>query len=67
MAGRMANRLQKEAPASAAEKVTLACRLTLGREPSDQELKILTAHLRQNGEASFARILFNLNAFMYVD
>ena len=67
MAGRMADRLQKEAPGSAAEKVAFACRLALGREPSDQELKILTEHLQQNGEASFARILFNLNAFVYVD
>ena len=67
MAGRMAERLGREAPPSADKKVALASRLALGRELPAQEQRILTEHLQQNGEASFARILFNLNAFVYVD
>jgi hypothetical protein len=67
MAVRMADRLRKEAPASDAGKVAYASHLALGREPSPQEQEILTEHLQKHGEASFARVLFNLNAFVYVD
>ena len=67
MSTRFAARLQKEAPGPAQLRVAHACRLALGRELSDEEQKILTEHLQQNGEASFARVLFNLNAFVYVD
>ena len=67
MARRLADRLRDEGPVSALEKVRFASRHALGREPSAQEREILTEHLQQYGEASFARVLFNLNAFIYVD
>ena len=67
MAETFAERLRKEAPASDAGKVAYASYLILGREPSPQEQEILTEHLEQHGEAAFARVLFNLNAFVYVD
>ncbi len=67
MAGLMADRLRKEAPASAAEKVAFASRLALGREPLAQEEEILTEYIQQHGEAAFARVIFNLNSFVYVD
>ena len=68
MSRRFAQRLlSKEAGDSPAAKVDFACRLVLGARPSDEEREILTEHLEQHGEASFARVLFNLNPFVYVD
>lgn len=67
MARRFAGRLRREAPGSPGAKVERACRLALGRDPSDRERKILTEHLRRHGEESLARVVFNLNAFVYVD
>ena len=49
------------------DKIDLACRLALGRPPSDDERLALTAHLQTHGPASLARVIFNLNAFLYVD
>ena len=67
MAGRMAKRLQNEAPDSKRQKVDFACRLAFGTTLSAAERAILIEHLQQHGEASFARVLFNLNRFVYVD
>ena len=59
--------LSEEAGDSPAAKVEFASRLALGRPPTAEEGEILTEHLEQHGEASFARVLFNLNSFVYVD
>lgn len=67
MASQFADRLRVDAPKSAAGKVEFACLLALGREPSVKERDILTNHLEEHGESSFARVLFNMNAFVYVD
>ncbi|MEZ5384179.1 MAG: DUF1549 domain-containing protein [Prosthecobacter sp.] len=67
MSERLAARIENEAPASVAERVTFACRLVLGRDPLPEELAILTGQLKTYGAAHFARVLFNLNAFVYVD
>ena len=67
MAGRFAERLEKEAPATAEDRVIHATRLVLGREPLEQELPVLVDQLETHGEANLARLLFNLNAFVYVD
>ena len=67
MARRLAQRLREEAGDPAAAKVDLACHLALGRAPTDTERPVLLEHLTRHGEASFARVLFNLNAFVYVD
>lgn len=67
MAGRLAERLEKEAPAAAKDRAIHATRLVLGREPLAQELPLLVEHLETHGEANLARLLFNLNAFVYVD
>jgi len=67
MSRRFAERIETEAPESLEEKVTFACRLALGREPMPEERDILTEQLREHGEPNFARLLFNLNAFVYVD
>jgi hypothetical protein len=67
MSGQFADRLRKNTTSSAEAKVLLACQLALGRLPSEEEKKILTNHLSEHGEEAFARVLFNLNAFVYVD
>lgn len=67
MAGHFGERLRKEAPASAEEKVDLAFRLVAGRSPSADESTVLVDHLKHHGEESLARVMLNLNAFVYVD
>ena len=67
MSGQFADRLRKNTTSSAEAKVLLACQLALGRLPSEEEKKILTNHLSEHGEEAFARVLFNLSAFVYVD
>ena len=58
---------QIEMQTSAEEKVSFTIRTALGRPPTESEAKLLTEHLRAHGPASLARIVFNLNAFLYVD
>jgi hypothetical protein len=67
MAGHFGERLRKEAPASPKEKVDLAFRLVAGRSPSADERTVLVDHLKDHGEESLARVMLNLNAFVYVD
>jgi hypothetical protein len=67
MSRHFAERLRKEAPKSAEAKVELACRLATGRAPSPEELEVLVGHLKDHGEESLARVVLNLNAFVYVD
>ncbi len=67
MSVQFADRLRREASASAETKVDLACRLAIGRLPADEERSVLLEHLKTYGDESFARIVFNLNAFVYVD
>ncbi|TLD70915.1 DUF1549 domain-containing protein [Phragmitibacter flavus] len=66
MSRHLATRLTNEAP-TPHEKIHLATQLTLGRPPDPHELTALTDHLDQHGPASLARVLYNLNAFIYVD
>lgn len=49
------------------QKLDLACRLALGRLPTPEERTALQEHLQVHGTASLARVLFNMNAFVYVD
>jgi mono/diheme cytochrome c family protein len=67
MAVHFAGRLKKEAPESPEAKVELACRLATGRAPSPEEREVLVGHLKDHGEDSLARVVLNLNAFVYVD
>jgi hypothetical protein len=67
MARPFGERLRQEAPASPEEKVDLAFRLVAGREPSSEEREVLAGHLKDHGEESLARVMLNLNAFVYVD
>jgi hypothetical protein len=47
--------------------VELAVKLALGRKPNELEANVLQDHLRKYGGESLARIIFNMNAFLYVD
>jgi mono/diheme cytochrome c family protein len=57
----------EQVSASQAEQVATACRLVLGRDPSLQEETVLMEHLSEYGAASLARVIFNMNAFVYLD
>lgn len=67
MSRHFGERLRKEAPESSEAKVELAFRLAAGRAPSTEEREVLVAHLKDHGEESLARVVLNLNAFVYVD
>ncbi|MDA7922409.1 DUF1553 domain-containing protein [Verrucomicrobiales bacterium] len=54
-------------PQNSHESINDAFRRVTGSLPTDDELKILVTHLEREGPESLARILFNLNAFVYVD
>jgi hypothetical protein len=62
MSGLLATRLK-----ASADPVDAAFELALARVPTREEHAILTQHLKEHGPASLARVLFNLNAFVYVD
>ena len=67
MSGRTGEQLAAHASLPVPEQVARATRLVLGRAPSPEELNPLSNYLENHGEANFARLLFNLNAFLYVD
>ena len=67
MSVHFAERLNRDAPGSAGDKVNLACRLALGRLPEPEERALLLEYLQTDGPESFARVVFNLNAFVYVE
>lgn len=49
------------------DPIEFAIRVALGRGPSESERQVLEQHLRDHGPASLARIIFNMNAFVYLD
>ncbi len=49
------------------DPIGFACQTSLGRFPSDSERHVLEQHLRDHGAASLARVIFNMNAFVYLD
>jgi len=67
MSRRFAQRLGAESADDPAALVERACRLALGRAPEEEEAAILQEHLESHGPESLARVVFNLNAFLYVD
>jgi len=53
--------------AEADDPLEFAFRVALGRAPDASEREVLDEHLQQHGPASLARVIFNLNAFVYLD
>jgi hypothetical protein len=67
LAGALAERLEREAGASAVKQIDLAYRLTAGRAPTLKERQIALAFLRTNPLREFALAMLNLNDFLYVN
>ncbi len=53
--------------ARAPDAVAFACQTALGRSPTADERRVLAGHLQAHGPAALARVVFNLNAFVYLD
>ncbi|HCN27614.1 MAG TPA: hypothetical protein DIT64_02280 [Verrucomicrobiales bacterium] len=49
------------------DPVNAAFTRALSRPPTAEERTVLTAHLQAHGPAALARVLYNLNAFVYLD
>lgn len=49
------------------DPIGFACQASLGRMPSESERQVLDQHWRDHGPASLARVIFNMNAFVYLD
>ncbi len=49
------------------EQIEAACRLALGRGPTEAEAQGLAEHAAKHGLPSACRVLFNSNAFLFVD
>ncbi len=62
----LAARVEREA-STADERVALAYRLALGRWPSKAEAKLGHEFLATSPLSEFCRVMFNLNAFIYVE
>jgi hypothetical protein len=64
MSRRFSQRLTEEAPVDIVER---ASHLALGRPPAPLERELLESHMQKFGVASMARVIFNLNDFIYLD
>lgn len=53
--------------ARAPDPVAFACQTALGRSPTENERRLLAGHFQAHGPAALARVVFNLNAFVYLD
>jgi hypothetical protein len=63
----LAERLEREAGASAVKQIELAYRLTAGRAPTLKERQLALAFLKANPLREFALAMINLNDFLYVN
>jgi hypothetical protein len=66
MAKHFAERVEKMGT-TAAERVTAAIRLALGRDPTAKERDALAAYAKEFGLANACRVILNLNEFVFVD
>ena len=62
----LARRLE-ESTSDLSARIVAAYRLTLGREPRDQELADLAAYAARHGLANACRLLWNTNEFVFID
>lgn len=67
MADRFAARIEREAGADSAARVTRAYQLAFQREPTADELAIARKVVEEHGAAVLARAILNSNEFLYVD
>jgi hypothetical protein len=50
-----------------AAQVALACQLALGRDPSEDERRLLGKYAAENGLVNMCRVILNSNEFLFVD
>jgi mono/diheme cytochrome c family protein len=62
----LAARLQRDASDDPSKQVSLAFRLTFGRDPTPAEADAGVKVVREHGAATLARALYNANEFVYV-
>ena len=67
LAEAFARRLEAEAGPDRGAQVTLAYRLAAGRVPNAKEMELALKFLAQQPLREFALVVFNLNAFLYVE
>ncbi len=67
LAGRFADRLEKEAGESRELQIERAYQLAAGRLPTEKEAQIAREFLAEQPLREFALAMFNLNAFLYVN
>jgi hypothetical protein len=60
-----ATRLKREASDDTMKQITLAWRLALCREPTEDELMKMQTFLRENSLEQACRVILNLNEFVY--
>lgn len=63
----MARALGERIDTETEDPLGFACQVTLARPPDDRERELLADFRDRHGAASLARVLFNLNAFLYLD
>jgi len=57
----------KAAGSTANNQVQMAFRLTLNREPTTGELRLMSDYARRHGLANACRVLLNTSEFVFVD
>jgi hypothetical protein len=62
-----AARLAREAGPDPSEQVDLAYRIAIARPPTPKEKARMAAFVREAGLQQLARVVFNLNEFVYPD
>jgi hypothetical protein len=63
-----AARVRSEHPdAAISQQVAAAFKLCVQREPTNEELQLLTQHAETHGLEHACRLLWNLNEFVFVD
>lgn len=67
MADLFAKRVAREVAGEVEDQVVRAYRLAYGRRPSDEELRVAVAVVRENDLSVLTRAIFNSNEFLYVD
>ena len=60
-------KINKAAGEDISNQVNLAWKLTMGRNPSQSELELSTAFVKEYGLTAFSRGLFNFNEFVAIE
>lgn len=66
LADDFAARIQREAGDSTESRVKLVCLVAYGREADQQEVRLASKFVNEQGLASYCRVILNSNEFLYV-